>query len=397
MQSSLSHFDLRHIASTVSSFNNFGIKPTQVDIPENDEREETPKQPKIDEHKNAHIPAAMAKEIKEMISQEVAKAQATSLSYLTEYFDNLLRGRAKEWWNYTLATKGPDVARNFSWNEFKELFLQKARFLLEYINDQKLLMNHYVDMLRKEIRKFISAKDWKNMDELMNATLEREQETKKRERSSPKRRTEQGGSSSKKFKSNETYPRTQRPPSHVYQMITTKEAKEAPDVLPARVLFDSGADRSFVSELFSQNFIVPISQLKPPLDVEIADKYGYIKNHKKTVKNGQARTRERKSMQEFKAEARKVKPQSNSIFSGCARCGTLVDGPSCRGCAFIRKKFDEDLLAYCVENGIFKDFQDTFESSDDNIDIVNTLREPCVVNQDPGEKSSQEPPQIDHN
>ncbi|GJR82881.1 hypothetical protein Tco_0153666 [Tanacetum coccineum] len=64
---------------------------------------------------------------------------------------------------------------------------------------------------------------------------------------------------------------------------------------------------------------------------------------------------------------------------------------------FLRKKFDEDLLAYCVENGIFKDFQDTFESSDDNIDVVNNLREPCVVNQDPGEKSSQEPPQIDHN
>ncbi|GKC68408.1 hypothetical protein Tco_1101006 [Tanacetum coccineum] len=71
----------------------------------------------------------------------------------------------------------------------------------------------------------------------------------------------------------------------------------------------------------------------------------------------------------------------------CARCGTPVDGPSCRGCAFLRKKFDEDLLAYCVENGIFKDFQDTSESSDDNTNVVNALREPCVVNQDPGEKS----------
>ncbi|GJV35433.1 hypothetical protein Tco_1407910 [Tanacetum coccineum] len=81
----------------------------------------------------------------------------------------------------------------------------------------------------------------------------------------------------------------------------------------------------------------------------------------------------------------------------CARCGTPVDGPSCRGCAFLRKKFDEDLLAYCVENGIFKDFQDTSESSDDNTNVVNALREPCVVNQDPGVKSSQDPPQIDHN
>ncbi|GJV55273.1 putative reverse transcriptase domain-containing protein [Tanacetum coccineum] len=72
-------------------------------------------------------------------------------------------------------------------------------------------MNNYVDMLKKEIREFVSAKDWKNIDELMNAALEREQETKKCERSPSKRRIEQGGSSSKKFKSNETYPRIRTP------------------------------------------------------------------------------------------------------------------------------------------------------------------------------------------
>ncbi|GJY05868.1 hypothetical protein Tco_0371808 [Tanacetum coccineum] len=81
----------------------------------------------------------------------------------------------------------------------------------------------------------------------------------------------------------------------------------------------------------------------------------------------------------------------------CAKCGTPVDGPSCRGCAFLRKKFDEDLLAYFVENKIFKDYQDTSESSDDNTNVVNTLREPCVVNQDPGVNSLQDPPPIDHN
>ncbi|GKB49594.1 putative reverse transcriptase domain-containing protein [Tanacetum coccineum] len=184
----------------------------------------------------------MAKEIKEMITLELAKAHAAALSHLKEYFANYLCGRAKEWWNYTLAVKGLNVTRNLSWNEFKELFLQKfasqaklknirrdflstqqatqqsmhdfsmtffdrARFLPEYVNDQKLIMNHYVNMLRKEIREFISAKDWKNMDELMNAALEREQETKKREWSPPKRRIEQGGSLSNKFKSNETYSR----------------------------------------------------------------------------------------------------------------------------------------------------------------------------------------------
>ncbi|GJY59572.1 hypothetical protein Tco_0459464 [Tanacetum coccineum] len=74
----------------------------------------------------------------------------------------------------------------------------------------------------------------------------------------------------------------------------------------------------------------------------------------------------------------------------CAKCGTPVDGPYCHGCALLRKKIEEDLLTYCVENGIFQDSQDTSESSDDNTNVINALQEPIVVNQDPGEKSSQE-------
>ncbi|GJZ65088.1 hypothetical protein Tco_0621784 [Tanacetum coccineum] len=81
----------------------------------------------------------------------------------------------------------------------------------------------------------------------------------------------------------------------------------------------------------------------------------------------------------------------------CARCGNPVDGPYCRGCALLRKKFKEDLFTYCVENGIFQDLQDTSESSNDNTNIVNAPQEPFVVKQDPGENSSQSPPHIDHN
>ncbi|GKD84866.1 hypothetical protein Tco_1356020 [Tanacetum coccineum] len=39
-------------------------------------------------------------------------------------------------------------------------------------------------------------------------------------------------------------------------------------------------------------------------------RYGYIKNHKKTIKNGQARTRE---SEEYKAEARKVKSSHSGL------------------------------------------------------------------------------------
>ncbi|GJU00628.1 hypothetical protein Tco_1110966 [Tanacetum coccineum] len=80
----------------------------------------------------------------------------------------------------------------------------------------------------------------------------------------------------------------------------------------------------------------------------------------------------------------------------CARCGNPVDGPYCRGCALLRKKFKEDLFTYCVENRIFQDLQDTSESSNDNTNIVNAPHEPFIVKQDPGKNSSQSPSHIDH-
>ncbi|GJS27899.1 hypothetical protein Tco_0488519, partial [Tanacetum coccineum] len=81
----------------------------------------------------------------------------------------------------------------------------------------------------------------------------------------------------------------------------------------------------------------------------------------------------------------------------CAKCGKPVDGSYCRGCAFIRKKFEEDLLTYCIDNEIFKDFQDTSETFDGNTNVVNVPQEPFVVNQDPGVKFSQSPPLINQN
>nr|GFA56317.1 hypothetical protein [Tanacetum cinerariifolium] len=77
----------------------------------------------------------------------------------------------------------------------------------------------------------------------------------------------------------------------------------------------------------------------------------------------------------------------------CPKCGNPVDGHYCQGCALLRKKFKEDLFTSCFENEIL---QDAFEPSNDNTNVVNALREPFVVNQDPGKNSSQSPPQINH-
>ncbi|GKD25818.1 hypothetical protein Tco_1232032, partial [Tanacetum coccineum] len=70
----------------------------------------------------------------------------------------------------------------------------------------------------------------------------------------------------------------------------------------------------------------------------------------------------------------------------CLDCGDPIHGLYCRGCALIRKIFEE----------VFQDFQDTFESSDDNTNVVNAPRELFIVKHDPGKNSSPSPPQIDH-
>nr|GEV59870.1 hypothetical protein [Tanacetum cinerariifolium] len=77
----------------------------------------------------------------------------------------------------------------------------------------------------------------------------------------------------------------------------------------------------------------------------------------------------------------------------CPKCGHPINGHYCQGCALFRKKFKEDLFTSCIEHGIL---QDSFEPSNDNPNVVNALREPFVVNQDPGKNSLQSPPQINH-
>ncbi|GKC48432.1 hypothetical protein Tco_1066154, partial [Tanacetum coccineum] len=60
-------------------------------------------------------------------------------------------------------------------------------------------------------------------------------------------------------------------------------------------------------------------------------------------------------------------------------------------------KLKEVWFTICHENGIYQDLLNTYESSDDDTNVVNAPREPFVVKQDPGENSSQSPPQINHN
>ncbi|GKB75998.1 hypothetical protein Tco_0942893 [Tanacetum coccineum] len=88
---------------------------------------------------------------------------------------------------------------------------------------------------------------------------------------------------------------------------------------------------------------------------------------------------------------------SQQPLRDCPKCGNPVEGPNCQGCTLWRKKLKEVWFTICHENGIFRDLLNTYESSDDDTNVVNAPREPFVVKQDPGENSSQSPPQINHN
>ncbi|GJY22115.1 zinc finger, CCHC-type, retrotransposon gag domain protein [Tanacetum coccineum] len=119
--------------------------------------------------------------------------------------------RAKEWWDVVIRTKGSDVVKNLTWDEFKEIFLKnfspeawlkklrreflnikqmnktvnefignfldQAWFCPEYMENVKRLMDHYHEALRKEIREFFQLQNFKTFDQLVNAARERELET----------------------------------------------------------------------------------------------------------------------------------------------------------------------------------------------------------------------------
>nr|GEY38263.1 retrovirus-related Pol polyprotein from transposon TNT 1-94 [Tanacetum cinerariifolium] len=89
---------------------------------------------------------------------------------------------------------------------------------------------------------------------------------------------------------------------------------------------------------------------------------------------------------------RKIKKKGTKSDQNRAKtrsCGHPVNGSYCQGCALLREKLEEYLVTY------FQDFQNASESSDDNTNVVNAPREPFVVKQDHGVKSSQNPPHID--
>nr|GEU34096.1 hypothetical protein [Tanacetum cinerariifolium] len=98
----------------------------------------------------------------------------------------------------------------------------------------------------------------------------------------------------------------------------------------------------------------------------------------------------------FVRDPNKTTDSSQRPPQDCPKCENPVDGLYFRHCALLRKKLKEVWFIICDEHKFFQDFLNTFESSNDDSNVVNEPQEPIVFNQDPGENSSQSPPQIYH-
>nr|GEV72207.1 hypothetical protein [Tanacetum cinerariifolium] len=98
----------------------------------------------------------------------------------------------------------------------------------------------------------------------------------------------------------------------------------------------------------------------------------------------------------FVRDPNKTPDSSQLPLHDCLKYGNSVDGLQCRQCALLRKKLKEVWFTNYDEHKFFQDFLNTFESSNDNTNVVNAPQEPFVFNQDPDENSSQSPPHIDH-
>nr|GEX55973.1 hypothetical protein [Tanacetum cinerariifolium] len=70
------------------------------------------------------------------------------------------------------------------------------------------------------------------------------------------------------------------------------------------------------------------------------------------------------------------KPPKNC--ARCTRCGYLVDGPHCQGCALLRQELEEILVTHSP------DLQNTSEPSNTSTNVGNAPRELSVVKQDNG-------------
>ncbi|KAJ9562962.1 hypothetical protein OSB04_008122 [Centaurea solstitialis] len=211
-------------------------------------------------------------------------------------------------------------------NEITDLFLERSLFCPEYVASERMKMSRYVEVLKPEIREFVVMSECKTFHRMHEVARIRELELERQvsdgignllqmratghfskdckvtmrlcfkcfrpghvanECPQSDGATQTSGVAPVKTESSGKKVEAPRTRARVFQ-LTAEEAREEPDVVtgtfpvnsvPALVLFDSGASKSFVSYAFCKNFMHVRGRLDSPLEVEIAaQKYRLCKH-----------------------------------------------------------------------------------------------------------------------
>ncbi|KAJ9539497.1 hypothetical protein OSB04_032230 [Centaurea solstitialis] len=315
------------------------------------------------------------------------------------YAANLLRGPAKDWWGVVNGSRTQEQIGALTWEAFLEMFraefvpqieverltteflemeqttesvteitnkfLKRALFCREYVQNERMKMYRYRNILRSDIREFVVMAQCDSFQQMFEKARTRELELERQGKKKRAERVQPQQQVVKKFKTGnqkgdvkKDYPRCSRcgknhlgecrmgsrtcykcgKPGHISRdckvepkmcfkcfrpghfanecptaavsteisgsapvkaieggpskkveaprtrarvfQLTANEAKAEPDVvtgiflvnsMPALVLFDTGASKSFVSLSFCKDFMNVKSKLESPLEVEIAD------------------------------------------------------------------------------------------------------------------------------
>ncbi|KAK1435339.1 hypothetical protein QVD17_01100 [Tagetes erecta] len=150
------------------------------------------------------------------------------------YASNLLKGRSRDWWQVLKAQKGQNKINEMTWDEFKVIFLKqfcpqasvdkiteeflhmaqttesveeitglffdKLQFCPYMMLSERMKINRYHNMLKKEIREFINPSKCETLEEIINWAREREAELNRPVTVGEKRRVESYNIPSKKSK-----------------------------------------------------------------------------------------------------------------------------------------------------------------------------------------------------
>ncbi|KAJ9543618.1 hypothetical protein OSB04_023325 [Centaurea solstitialis] len=251
---------------------------------------------------------------------------ACSEEVKVRYASNLLRKARKDWWNIVeierLTSEFLQMRQTTeSVNEITDLFLERSVFCLDYMANDRMKRYRYLEILKPEIREFVAISQCKSFQQMYEVAQTRELELERPDRKKkvepalvqtqqakrPKQLgprvevkkeipclelghiasqcskagpTQSSGAVSTKTAGASTGKKVDPPRTRasMFQLMA-EEAKEEPYVVtgtfsvnsvPALVLFDSGASKSFVSLSFCKSFMNVKGRLDKPLEVEIA-------------------------------------------------------------------------------------------------------------------------------